>query len=406
MSTPSTYNEAIALLSTLWGDTGFGEFRILGDKGALKPLWLTLPLRLDHLAPALDWAYRRNAEGYNAYFGVHPRNQRRGRNEDVERYSCLVADLDNPDVSWPLYTRLAAAGCPASVCVRTPRGMHLYWLLNAPESTSGITRTRMQLLQRAIKSDAVHDPARILRLPGATCHKTDAGLAVYVAWIAPDIKYSSEEIASKVKELWPTVEVEDTTTDESQMSALVLASPIETDLIAKFSYAYPKGGRSEKCIAFMYLAVLHGWSMDQIQQTLLSLPIGGHYTDRGRNGESSFIYDYEKTYRNVNYELQSSLKVIIESVTLVTNPDNTRKLKLRLKPYSHRYALNVGFNSWIGIPDEYNQVFTPRWQAFLSSVNATNYTEDQLMSNLQGRQLRVLFHDDSNTVSRFLPDVL
>lgn len=396
------YNEAVALLSTLWQPPGFGELRILGDKGALKPYWLGLPIRLDHLAVALDWAYKRNTEGYNVYFGVHPRSERRGRNEDVPQYHCLIADLDKPDISWPLYDQLAKE-CPASICVRTPRGMHLYWLLTDPEDSQGPARARMRLLQRAIKSDAVHDPARILRLPGAVCHKTDAGMSVYVAWIDSTLTYTSEFIAEKVLAVWPDAKSEPTSTDQKAMVSLY-ERPFTPDLVQRFSEEIPKGSRSEHCLAFIYTAVVHGWTMNQIHDALLSMPIGGHYIDRGRSGESSFEYDYEKTVRGVSYEIQSSLKVVIEQASIVINEDSSRKFRLRLKQFSHRAIANTGFNCWITIPDDQHQQATPRWQAFLAAINAVGYTEDQLLSNLPGRAMRITFHeDDQSTVARFLP---
>lgn len=403
---PSDYNEAVAVLSTLWQGAGYGEIRVLGDDGALRPYWLPLPLRIDHLSTALSWAYARNAEGYNVYFGVHPRSTRRGRNVDVQKYYCLVADLDKPDLSWPLYTQLAEAGFTASMCVRTPRGMHLYWLLKEPEDVLGAARTRMQRLQAAILSDAVHDPARILRLPGAVCHKTEVKTPVYVCWISPDLTYTSEEIDQAVTKLWPNVRVEEASGRQGELSApLAIAESADTAWVSEFALPLVKGERSEYCVAFIRTAVLHGWDDQRIAQMVLSLPLGGHYLDRGRNGEASFDYDLGKIKRSISQDLYYSLRVMIETAGMITNPDGTRKLKLRLKPYAQRYVFGTGFNVWLSDPTDGNLGHLRRWQALLACTNlSVNVSEDELLNLLPGKCVRVIMHDDGKAVARFLPD--
>src|SRR4051812_39606905 len=112
--------QATELLSHVWpaNYNGWGEFRALTlEGGALRPSFIPTPVKKNHLALGLDWVARENAAKRNVYYGVNPRANPRGRNQDVAVYSSFIADLDDVDTSWPEVAKLATAGAPPSACV-------------------------------------------------------------------------------------------------------------------------------------------------------------------------------------------------------------------------------------------------------------------------------------------------
>lgn len=407
--------EAIVLLQTLWCCSSWGELRLLKGSEVLKPLFLKLPLTPKNLNPALQWAYRKNQENYNVYFGVFPRINPRGRNVDVEKYSALIADLDNIDKSWPYVKKLQDAGCPASICVRTPRGLHLYWLLKECESTEGPARLRMQRLQKAIFSDAVHDPARILRLPGAKCNKSGNDNLVHLAWFNPTVRYTSEEIDSYVSKLWPEVVIAEPPKASTLVPVNFLTQPMSNDVWASYAGSAPKGTRSPLCLSFIQHTLMLGWTPETIFDVIQTIPIGGHYLDRGPSSAMvAFDHDLKKAKFNVTKCFNASIRVVVNRVSIYENAPigdgfpGIKKLKIDFIE-STRSGYGNTFREWVTIPDEWRPD-KARWNALLSavglSVSDKNPVEN-LLEQLPGKYLRVDFRDDSvNKIRYFLPDVV
>lgn len=403
--------EAIALLRVVWPQTeGWGELRAIGSEGALRPLFLTLPLKPDHTYRGLEWAFKKNKESYNIFYGVHQRTTARGRNVDVANYNCLIADIDNPDLSWPLIQQLTQAGCPASICVRTPRGLHLYWLLEQPEPVDK-ARVRMQRLQKALHSDAVHDPARILRLPGAECHKTGAHNLVYIAWLNPDVRYTSEKIDTVVQSLWPALElppINDSLEVPAGPPVNLPVQPMAKDVWASFAAPAAKGTRSELCLSFIQHTLMLGWPPESIHAALETIPIGGHYSDRGGQ---AFVHDLQKAQRNVFRSLAASTRAVIDRVSIYENPPienipGTRKLRIKFITLN-RFGTGSSFHEWILIPDEW-RTNSSRWKSFLNAVGAQVNEQnpvENLLGQLPGKYLRLdLFEDGPQKVRYFFPD--
>jgi hypothetical protein len=394
--------DAVAILYTLWNNAkGYGELRLLHPEGALKPLYLKLPLIHSHLVPALEWAFKKNTQGCNVYFGVHPRSEPHGKNEFVPQYFTFVADIDNPDLGWPFVQQLIDNGLPPSICVRTPRGVHLYWLLQEPEPTNTQTRTRLKLLQKAVKSDMVHDPARILRLPGTVCHKNDTGLLNYTAWLRPELRYTSEEIANKVHKLWPDLVVAEEKPDAVIAVVGVAKQNIPQDVWDHYAQPIPKGQRSEICLGFLQTALMYGWSDDQIFTAIQTMPIGGHYLERN-DPAGSFRYDLDKKAKpNVQRSIHGALKVYVQDASIFINPPpGFVKLKLRLA----EIGSSTSFNEWLTV-DPGNL----RLKRFLTSVGCTfDQFNDQakLLDAVIGKTLRVEFSDTlENKVKFFFPNI-
>jgi hypothetical protein len=389
--------DARTLLPQLWSIEGWGEFRALGDEKTDRPYWLKLPVRPEHFTVAADWILRRNAAGQNLYFGVNPRRRARGRNEDVTRYTSFVADLDDVEGSWAEVVALAEAGLPPSACVRTRRGVHLYWLLKEPEPADpdGLARSRMQTLQAALGSDPVHDPARILRLPGTVCWKDALQSTMYLAWFDAGRRFSSEEIESVVATVWPDLAQ---TGIGGQTGGALGPSPssvppypagfagLPADLQERASQAWPKGQRSGHCMALIRGCVRLGWTDDRILALLRSLPLGSHYTDRGRGAEAAFDYDVGKARRQFAAEggrFHELIHARVERVSILEGQTTHLRLALR-----HLDGANAGLRSY-----EYLEIgprSALRWRRLFESAGlAPPDRADRRVYLLEGRSLKL-----------------
>lgn len=325
--------DCVSLLKTLWYPTksGVGELRILSSSGALKPLYLKLPLEDKFLEPAMAWVFRKNAEGYTINFGVNPRTEHRGTNDAVPLYNAFIADIDDLDASWPAIQQLTDCGCPPSICVRTTRGAHLYWLLREPEATSNEVRTRMKLLQKSLGSDHVHDPARTMRLPGMVCHKTNIGQRLYTAWRNPEVNYTSQELATCVNTIWPDLKVDPVKELIFPESLAIQRGYMPEEIWNLYSGHAPKGTRSQLCLGFIQQALLYGWPDDDIFASIMSLPIGGHYADRG-NPIPAFLYDLERKGKPYVYQaMASAIRVYVKEASIFKSPEST-SLRIKLVP--------------------------------------------------------------------------
>ena len=118
------------------------------------------------------------------YFGVHPSSVAKGPKEateisDIQAINCLYADIDSHDYEGK---EQAAAHVKSlqpkpSVVIDSGGGYHCYWLLKEPfELNTSLKRDIASRVQRQwvmhVGGDlAVHDIARILRLPGTLNYK-------------------------------------------------------------------------------------------------------------------------------------------------------------------------------------------------------------------------------------------
>lgn len=123
----------------------------------------------------------------NIYAGVNPRFASGcTTNEDVICARCLVADLDKTTLADAL-AKLKASGLPQpSMIVLSGHGVHFYWRLTKPVTNLARWTAIQKRLIRLLDSDhAIHDPARVMRVPGflnvngntpvpCTIHEADA----------------------------------------------------------------------------------------------------------------------------------------------------------------------------------------------------------------------------------------
>jgi P4 family phage/plasmid primase-like protien len=125
--------------------------------------------------PQLD---RFNAKfAANIHHGVNPRSRRPasgfGKNEDVEAYVSLWVDIDfrgNEEAIRKKFTEavelLRAAGIPPSCIVDSGHGLHAYWLLDEPYPVAEARPCCAGVMDFFKISDPIHDPRRLLRVPG------------------------------------------------------------------------------------------------------------------------------------------------------------------------------------------------------------------------------------------------
>ncbi len=136
--------------------------------------WFSLD-RLDNMARR---AVALSSEGYEVYFGVSTRLERRGRKKDVAMVPGFFCDLD--------FSAFEAGGIEAlerldrfrpqpTALVHSGGGLHPYWRLKTPLLPTTQTRAIIRALVRELGADpAATDLSRVLRVPGTWSWKRDA----------------------------------------------------------------------------------------------------------------------------------------------------------------------------------------------------------------------------------------
>ncbi len=126
----------------------------------------------------------------NVYFGVNPRRGEGSTNERVSRIVAVIADIDEKHCPDPL-AALCGYGITPSAVVNSGGGIHVYWFLQDPQpDTKDFAAARKDFLKLG-PSDAVHDAARILRIPGTQNTKPEYGepRQVVLREFHPELRY-------------------------------------------------------------------------------------------------------------------------------------------------------------------------------------------------------------------------
>lgn len=413
-------SDAAHLLNILWsGKPGWGEIRML-RKGAppLTPYFLPTPIKPHHLELAFEWTRRQNQQGRNAYFGVHPRDGHRGRNQDVSMYSAAIADIDDVEKSWDRIQQFTKAGCEPSAVVRTARGLHLYWFLKEPEPVEADNRNVIRKLQSALRSDAVHDPARVLRIPGMISWGAQGAHEVYLASCDPQRRYTLRQLDLVCVALWPTEEISDAPKPvvvlppPSSLGLQGVAQAMDEKLWAYYSQPAVKGTRSERCLDFLQTAVLLKWTDNQIVEAINTLGIGEHYTER-EDSISRLSYDLSKAKKNIAERMGQLHDGEVLGASLIENEPTASgghncKVHLRMRLLG---GTSQRIDEWVVVPNPHavpKRAFQVRWAAF---VEATRFIGSPFewthLQRLSGRRLRVEIKDSFGRlrVANFLPPV-
>ena len=119
----------------------------------------------------------------DVYFGVNPRRRTGGSTaQDVALARCVFVDFDHVAAPMDAQAMIQDAGLPApTVVVTSGRGVHAYWRLNEPTSDlAGWNAVQRGLIGALGTDKAIHDPPRIMRVPGSVNTKNGAVCRVVV----------------------------------------------------------------------------------------------------------------------------------------------------------------------------------------------------------------------------------
>lgn len=112
----------------------------------------------------------------NIHHGVNPRFRRprkHGKNPDISHYVAAWVDVDFHDHEVATRRQFAetvadlrAKGLGPSIVVESGRGLHAYWLFDKPYPVAQARPVCAGIQDYFKISDSIHDPRRILRMPG------------------------------------------------------------------------------------------------------------------------------------------------------------------------------------------------------------------------------------------------
>lgn len=125
------------------------------------------------LAEAAESLFCDNQHSQHIYVGANPRRAEGGtRSKDVACARCLFVDFDG---IGPVTARERwhNAGLPTpTLTISSGHGVHAYWWLAEPITDLSIWSSLQKKLSAVLDSDrAIHDPPRLMRLPGFINHK-------------------------------------------------------------------------------------------------------------------------------------------------------------------------------------------------------------------------------------------
>lgn len=129
--------------------------------------------RANELHEATQGFMYENQHGQHIYVGANPRRVWGGtRSKDVACARCLFVDFDGIG-SDTARGRWCDAGLPApTLTIASGHGVHAYWRLAEPITDMSFwTRCQKRLIALVGSDAAIHDPARLMRLPGFLNHK-------------------------------------------------------------------------------------------------------------------------------------------------------------------------------------------------------------------------------------------
>jgi len=169
-----TTTEAIKkYVSCVFAQGDWVELRLIQTGQVQKQWW-----KAENLLEVLPDMVEMNKHGWHIYAGANPRKDY-GLSFDVNvpLCRCVFADFDHIEtdgISWADYVdqKIADAGLPEPTLVmNSGHGIHAYWRLAEPAEPEIWTQTQKRL-SAALESDPViHNPERIMRLPGFRNHK-------------------------------------------------------------------------------------------------------------------------------------------------------------------------------------------------------------------------------------------
>jgi hypothetical protein len=133
---------------------------------------------------------KQNAKTWGAYFVVNQTGSAKTKDENVQHARALFIDIDSD--KCPEYFPVQ----PSCILKRSDGiGYHVYWFLSAPEKDLEKWTAAQKALIHFYKSDKViHNPARIMRIPGTVNHKETCKSPTYEIMSGNKKRYPVSEV--------------------------------------------------------------------------------------------------------------------------------------------------------------------------------------------------------------------
>lgn len=269
-------------LDTVWGTMDeatfglFGELRIIRRDGEVRQFFE--PLTDEGVSTLVRIAEVNNRIGWDVYYGVLPRVRPRGRSEDcVATTAVLWADIDAKHFSDELAVGkrisldvLSDISPYPSIVVDSGGGMHAYWLLRRSVALTEAA-SAMRGLARQTGGDAVHDAARVLRLPGTVNWKRERPAVSRILRFQPRPAFGISDFDTYMfTRDYPPASAGGVIPRTDELPVWL------TDLIA---YGAPAGQRSEAVFRAVYHLLRRGRSEDEVRSIIRTNPIGEKYRE-------------------------------------------------------------------------------------------------------------------------------
>lgn len=127
--------------------------------------------------------------GMNIYFGVNPRSRHGGTAADVALARCLFVDFDGGTTAAKALAKIDNAGLPEpTIVINSGHGTHCYWRLESSLTDLAEWSGYQKKLIAALGSDkTIHDPPRIMRLPGTLNVKSEPHVPCEIASVSGEV---------------------------------------------------------------------------------------------------------------------------------------------------------------------------------------------------------------------------
>lgn len=256
------------------GRGGYVETRYWRDTTTVLRSWYEIPGGFEELIRA---ARILDNTGHEFYVGVLPRiKEFAGKTEDVTPYTDLIwADVDANDHEDSKRKALdAVLDFPVApqVIVDSGRGIHAYWKLDHLYLFDDV-QPIMRGIAKRIGGDAVHDRARILRLPGLSNHKDGGNAPVRLLKFDTTSSFLLSDLAEFE---YREPHHEQVVYDHITTGRLRTTKPLlnQSGLDFEIGFDPGKGYRSEHDYAVVCQLLEHGWSDGEIVKAFLDHPQG------------------------------------------------------------------------------------------------------------------------------------
>lgn len=120
-----------------------------------------------------DTLIAQNNAGWNIYVGANSRKKNGGATaDDVSVARCLFVDFDHTTEAKVQETLDELGFPPPTLLMNSGHGIHAYWRIQEPMTNlQQWTQDQKRLIATVDSDKAIHDPPRVMRLPGFINHK-------------------------------------------------------------------------------------------------------------------------------------------------------------------------------------------------------------------------------------------